>query len=500
MTEGEYTFRFTVTDNDGGTSQDELKIYVTPLKVNQSPTADAGDDIIIYLPENSVKISGGGNDVDGEIVAYLWEKVSGPAITIAAADKPGLDLSNLVEGVYEFKLTVTDNEAATGSDNVMVFVHPEETNLPPTVDLGNNIIVKLPLDSLVISGTANDPDGVISKYTWLKISGANVTLLPNNETLVLKNLKEGTYIFRLTVQDDDGATAYDDIIITINQASANNNPVSNAGSDVFVTLPQDTLTIFGQGSDPDGDVITFNWSQISGPSVVALEGIDNAELHLSKLVEGTYVFELVVTDAKGATASDRVRLVVNPVPPDNIPPVADAGKDISITFPVNNYIHVGKGSDEDGLIISYEWRMVSGPMANNFVTYSDTLVLHGLASGTYIYELLVMDSDSAVATDEIQVRVGAGDLSGLGAHKIFSPDGNGIDDYWEIDNLELISGCQLTIFNRFGLQVFESNNYNNDWGGTYNGKSLPEGDYYFVIRCGDGSNTATGGIRIIRDY
>ena len=145
---------------------------------------------------------------------------------------------------------------------------------------------------------------------------------------------------------------------------------------------------------------------------------------------------------------------------------------------------------------------MSGPdISNNInIIYSDTLVLDGLSPGEYVYELAVVDNDSAIAYDEVSITVFSGDLSGIGAHKIFSPDGNGIDDYWEIDNLDMILGCQLVIFNRFGLKVFESNNYNNDWDGTYNGKPLPDGDYYFILKCGDKSHSTSGGIRLIRDY
>jgi gliding motility-associated-like protein len=497
MLEGEYTFRLTVNDNDGGTGQDEIKIFVFPDAVNQSPVSNAGDDIELYLPENNVELFGGGNDFDGEIVAYEWEQVSGPSATIEDLNTSILSLSGLTIGAYKFKLAVTDNEGATGTDYVLINVYSEGTNILPSVDLGNNIIEYLPLDSLAITGIASDPNGEITNYTWSKLSGANVTFEEIDSILVIRNIVSGTYIFRLSVTDNDGATAFDDIVVTINPEGTNRNPQSNAGSDSYITLPDNTITIFGSGSDPDGDAITYEWSQLSGPSVIALEGIDNAELHLSELVEGTYVFELLVTDEKGATSSDRVTLVVNP---ENIPPTADAGEDIILTSPVDNYVHVGNGIDEDGYILSYEWRLISGPVIDNSVIYSDTLILDGLMQGEYLYELSVMDNDSTIATDAILIQIFPGDLSELGAHKIFSPDGNGIDDYWEIDNLDMISGCQLTIFNRFGLKVYESNNYQNEWGGTFNGSSLPDGDYYFIIKCGDGSDDTSGGIRIIRDY
>ncbi len=357
-----------------------------------------------------------GNDVDGEITSYMWEKISGPDAMMIGTENAKLELFDLVEGIYEYKLTVTDNENATGSDYVLITVNPEGTNISPIVDLGNNISENLPLDSLVISGNISDSDGVIINSSWSKLSGANVVTEENDGTLVLKNLIAGTYIFRLTVEDDGGATAFDDIIVTINPEGTNRNPQSNAGSDLNITLPQNSITIFGSGSDPDGDALTFEWSQLSGPSIVALEGIDNAELYLAELIEGYYVFELTVTDSKGASSSDRVRLVVEA---ENIPPVANAGEDIVLNLPVDNYLHVGSGFDEDGLIISYQWRMISGPMVDNSVIYSDTLLLDGLIEGEYIYELTVIDNDFAIAVDEVLDHVFPGDLSGLGAIQSF---------------------------------------------------------------------------------
>ena len=133
-------------------------------------------------------------------------------------------------------------------------------------------------------------------------------------------------------------------------------------------------------------------------------------------------------------------------------------------------------------------------------TLSATITLSNLLQGTYVFGLTVTDNDGATGYDEVLVEVTESILIELGAHKIFSPDGNGIDDYWEIENLEIIQGCQLAVFNRFGLTVYESSDYQNNWDGTYNGNPLPEADYYFVLKCEENSKSTSGGIRIIRDY
>jgi hypothetical protein len=89
------------------------------------PTANAGLDQVIILPddENSVTLNGSGSDVDGTIVAYEWSQLSGPSsATLWGADTPNLTASNLVVGAYIFHLKVTDNDGNTGSDEATVNV------------------------------------------------------------------------------------------------------------------------------------------------------------------------------------------------------------------------------------------------------------------------------------------------------------------------------------------------------------------------------------------
>jgi len=89
------------------------------------PSADAGPDQVLVLPDNSVTLHGSGGDPDGWLVARGWSKVSGPAATLTGAETFDLALSNLVEGTYVFRLTVTDNDGQTASGDATVRVLPE---------------------------------------------------------------------------------------------------------------------------------------------------------------------------------------------------------------------------------------------------------------------------------------------------------------------------------------------------------------------------------------
>jgi len=93
---------------------------------NYPPTADAEPESqSITLPTNSANLTGSGSDPDGSITGYAWSKVSGPATyTINSPTSQNTTVSNLVEGTYVFRLTVTDNDGATGTDDVTVIVNP----------------------------------------------------------------------------------------------------------------------------------------------------------------------------------------------------------------------------------------------------------------------------------------------------------------------------------------------------------------------------------------
>jgi len=83
------------------------------------------------------------------------------------------------------------------------------------------------------------------------------------------------------------------------------------------------------------------------------------------------------------------------------------------------------------------------------------------------------------------------------APRAFTPNGDGQNDEWRIRNIDLFSSCPVRIFNRKGQNVYESNEYKNDWDGTVNGQELPEGAYYYMITC-VGDQTYTGDITLIR--
>lgn len=94
------------------------------------------------------------------------------------------------------------------------------------------------------------------------------------------------------------------------------------------------------------------------------------------------------------------------------------------------------------------------------------------------YTLVVTTPLGCTATDNILITVVPYCVKPMEA---FTPNGDGINDLWLITNGNCLSNAKAQVFNRYGNKVFESNDYRNTWNGTYKGKPLPDGTYYYVI-------------------
>jgi len=87
----------------------------------------------------------------------------------------------------------------------------------------------------------------------------------------------------------------------------------------------------------------------------------------------------------------------------------------------------------------------------------------------------------------------------LGIPNTITPNGDGINDYWIIENIEEYPNNEVEIFNRNGNSVYQSTNYSNNWNGTYKGNDLPATTYYYIINLNNGSGIIKGDLSIIRE-
>ena len=80
----------------------------------------------------------------------------------------------------------------------------------------------------------------------------------------------------------------------------------------------------------------------------------------------------------------------------------------------------------------------------------------------------------------------------------FSPNGDGINDYWQIDALITYPESTMQVFDRYGQQVYRSEGYSTPWDGRYNGQPLPAGTYYYVLDLKNNTPKISGWVLIVR--
>lgn len=137
----------------------------------------------------------------------------------------------------------------------------------------------------------------VNGTTWTQVGSVTISMAAN------------VYIGLFATSHNDGVITTSTFTNVSVSSGANNPPVANAGSDKSLTAGTTSTTLPGSGSDPDGNPITYNWTQVSGPSA-AITNASTATATVSGLSNGnTYVFQLTVNDGI-LSSSDQVTVTV----------------------------------------------------------------------------------------------------------------------------------------------------------------------------------------------
>lgn len=293
-------------------SQQFLIDTITPdgtVKSEQTPSALAGSDLTAEAG-SSVSVTGAGSDPDGHIVSHSWSQVSGPSVTLQNSDQWTVNFTApATAGDVRLRLQVTDDDGLTGSDDVIVEII--EANQKPDASAGSDLTVNVG-ETVNISGSGSDSDGEIVSWSWSRIGGATVSLQNASSQTVrfTAPASEGYTRLRLRVTDDDGASDYDDVQINfVDPTPANQAPTANAGADRDVDAG-DSVSITGSGTDADGSIVGWSWSQVSG-STVSLTGASSQTVGFTAPDSAATIrLRLTVTDDDGATDTDDVLVTV----------------------------------------------------------------------------------------------------------------------------------------------------------------------------------------------
>ncbi|NXG86742.1 K0319 protein, partial [Stercorarius parasiticus] len=373
----------------------------------------AGDNIQVMLPKNEVELNAFVVPPPPTETAYTyeWSLISHPADYGGEMERrhsQTLKLSRLSVGLYAFKVTVS-GENAFGEGFVNVTVKPAvRVNQPPLAVASPKVQeVSLPTTSTFIDGSQSIDDTKIVSYHWEEIKGPLREQKASADTPVLhlSNLVPGNYTFRLTVIDSDGAANSTIASLTVNRP-VDYPPIANAGPNQAVTLPQNFITLNGNQSSDDHEIVSYEWSLSpkSKGKVVAMQGVRTPYLQLSAMQEGDYTFQLTVTDSARQRSTAEVTLIVQPE--NNSPPVAVAGPDKELTFPVESTTLDGSKSQDDQGIVFYHWENISGPSSVQMENGDKAIAtVTGLQVGTYRFRLTVKDQQGLSSASVLSITV-----------------------------------------------------------------------------------------------
>lgn len=180
-------------------------------------------------------------------------------------------------------------------------------NQPPVANGGGDKTITLPVNSILLNGSASSDDGTIVAYVWDQLNGPSVaTLTPvgvaPTALATAGDLIAGIYTFELRVTDNAGLIGLTTVNVTV-KARSDDPPRAIAYGSVPSNAQPGTVT--ADGSLSTGNNLTYAWTQQTGPTALILNStavITNIILPLY----GSYTFNLTVKDDEGRTSSSQL--------------------------------------------------------------------------------------------------------------------------------------------------------------------------------------------------
>jgi PKD repeat protein len=208
-TAGAYTVKLTVNDGLVNSAVATTTVTVIP---SQSPIANPGGP---YTAQKNIAMTLNGSassDADGDALTYSWDFGDGKG---GIGAKPSHVYT--AAGTYTVTLTVNDGQVNSAPASTTVTV----INQPPVANAGPDQTVTQRATVTLNGAASSDPDGAIAQFAWRQISGTAVTLSganiasPRFTAPAVKTTTPVQLVFELTVTDNDGATATDQVVITV---------------------------------------------------------------------------------------------------------------------------------------------------------------------------------------------------------------------------------------------------------------------------------------------
>ncbi|MDX1696146.1 MAG: PKD domain-containing protein [Ketobacteraceae bacterium] len=277
------------------------------------PVSHAGNDQTVAV-DTRVQLSGEQSyDPGNQPISFRWQMISKPENSVATLSRNDIVKPSFVAdsaGVYRVQL-IARNSAADGAPDY-VNIEATENNIPPVAEAGSNVYVSEPRAVELDGSNSYDGNNDTLSFQWQLIdkpASSNARLLaPTTASPELIPDREGNYMLELIVFDGQEYSQPDTVLVAYNEpADINNPPVAAAGVDQNTT--QALVRLDGSGSsDPDNDTLSFQWRLVSKPdgSAASLNSSTVVDPVFTADLEGSYLWELVVSDGVLSSEPDRV--------------------------------------------------------------------------------------------------------------------------------------------------------------------------------------------------
>jgi gliding motility-associated-like protein len=470
---GQHDFLWTIDNGPCGSSSDGISVFIYD---GAQAAANAGPDQQLCSPTtsttlaaNSVTFPGGGQ----------WSVVSGNGV-FADATNPNTTVSGLNIGTNIFRWTITNGPCGDTQDEVTITVF----NLnQPAANAGADQELCTPTSSTTLLGNAAT---FPATGTWVFVQGSATLSNPNSPSATLSGLTVGTYVLQWQIDNGPCGTTTDQVTIEVFDGTA--APAAAGPDQSFCTPIAGQVTMLASAVPAPG---VGTWSVVSGQATI--NQANDPFTVVTNLGLGANVFQWLVDNGACGSSSDQITIQVydHTVPPANAGPSQQFCQDVTST----SLNAVPATSTATG-----SWSLLSGSGTVQ-QPGSPTTTVTGLALGRNVFLWTVSNGDCGTTTDTMTVFIK--DCLTIKIPDAFSPNGDGVNDLFEITNIESYPENSFQVFNRWGNKVYEAKPYTNKWDGTSQFGSafkegLPESTYYYILDLGNGSEAYTGFIYLRR--